>query len=95
MKRFKSLLVIVGVTAVVLSSPFVGLGGLGLLGVVADVSPAENRQFGWMFLRMGLPWFIGGMLVAVLGLLVFPDKLAAKETQEKSQGRLQGDLTKT
>ena len=45
------------------------LGVLGLLGVLADVSPEENRKIGFGFLRFGLPWFVGGTVLCVASLL--------------------------
>lgn len=48
-----------------LSMPCVLLGVLGLLGIVADVSPDENRSIGLGFLRFALiPIGIGVAILA-------------------------------
>lgn len=57
-----------GIGGVVLlaAMPCFFLGVLGLMGVVADVGPAENREIGWQFLGIGvIPLVIGaGLLIA-------------------------------
>jgi hypothetical protein len=55
-------------SCLVLSMPCVFFGVLGLLGVVADVSLDENRQFGRQFLRLAMfPMGLGavGLVVAL------------------------------
>lgn len=62
---------LVGLLAVGLSLLPIGLGMLGLFGVVADVSPAENRQIGFQFLAFGLPAFMVGALLFLGGAFGF------------------------
>ena len=51
----------------VLASPCVLMGVLGLLGIVADVSPAENREIGvGSLLISSIPAELGVVLLAVV-----------------------------
>jgi hypothetical protein len=59
-----------GVGLLLLSSPCIFFGVLGNLGVLADVSPAENRDFGMGFLRLALiPLGSGVVCLLVAALL--------------------------
>lgn len=62
---------LLGLLAAGLSLLPIGLGMLGLLGIVADVSPAENRQIGLGFLAIGLPAFMVGALLLLGGSFGF------------------------
>ena len=53
-----------------LSMPCVLLGVLGLLGVVADVSVAENRQIGLAFLGWAVLPLGSSVVLLVVALLV-------------------------
>ena len=65
-------MVLLAIAAVffLLSTPCLLGGVLGLLGVLADVGTAENRQMGHQILRMALYPLGLGLLVLVVGLLV-------------------------
>ncbi|MFG0305515.1 MAG: hypothetical protein ACF8Q5_04800 [Phycisphaerales bacterium JB040] len=59
-------LVWAGVVFLVLSLACVFFGVLGLLGVVADVGPHENRVYGWRLLRYALiPLTLAGIAFAI------------------------------
>jgi hypothetical protein len=73
--RILSLIVLaLGLVSILLSLPLFGFAGLGYLGVLADVSYAENRAMGAQLLYLGLAPSIGGMVLCVLGLLALPRK---------------------
>ncbi len=60
-----------GLFGILISLPLLGFAVLGFLGILADVSSAENREIGVGFLYLGLPPLIGGVGMCLLGLLVF------------------------
>jgi hypothetical protein len=67
-----------------LAAPCVFLGVLGLLGVVADVSPAENRQFGMQFLRLAtIPLGVGAVILLV-ALAIRRSKQATAASDDRS-----------
>jgi hypothetical protein len=73
MNPIRICLCILGGLAILLAVPMLGLGVLGLLGIAADVGPAENRQIGFGFLTYGTACFFIGVLV-LAGALLFPRK---------------------
>jgi hypothetical protein len=66
--RWRIALLCIAGACFVLSAPCVFLGGLGLLGVVADVGVAENREFGWRFLRLALIPMGLGLIILLIAL---------------------------
>lgn len=71
MRTLKVIVLALGVIGILISLPLLGFAVLGYLGILADVSVAENRGFGMQFLYMGLPPLIVGVVLCVLGLLAF------------------------
>lgn len=63
-----------GVIGILISLPLLGFAALGFLGILADMSIAENRGIGMQFLYLGLPPLIGGVVLCVFGLLSFRRK---------------------
>ncbi|MCR9118761.1 MAG: hypothetical protein NXI22_17640 [bacterium] len=59
------LLIGVGFICLLLSAPPLLFALLGFAGVLADVSPQENREFGLTFLLIGLPLLVGGLIFVV------------------------------
>ena len=72
------LFVVAGVL-LLLALPCVGMGVLGLVGVLADVSPAENREFGWQFIALSAIPAGLGVLTLVLALLIRRAALASPD----------------
>lgn len=68
-RRVSIVLLWAALVSLVVSLPCVFLGILGLVGIVADVSPAENRQFGWQFLRLALIPGVLGVVTLMVALL--------------------------
>ena len=65
-----NVLIWIAVGSLMLSMPCVFGGLLGLLGILADVGPAENRQMGLQSLRLAvLPLGLSGV-VLVIALVV-------------------------
>jgi hypothetical protein len=64
------ILLALGVIGILISLPLLGFAALGYLGILADVSPTENREMGIQSLSSGLPSFICGVLLFTLGLVV-------------------------
>jgi hypothetical protein len=58
----------------VLAMPCAGLGVLGLLGIAADVSSAENRDIGFGFLKIALVPAGLGVATLLMLLAVRPPK---------------------
>lgn len=75
MHVIRIILVWLGVVCIGISLVTLSLGAFGFLGVLADVGPEENRELGFMFLRFGLPWLVGGTVLCTTGLLVFRRKV--------------------
>lgn len=61
-------LIVTAAVLLVLSTPCLFGGVLGLLGALADVSAAENRQMGRQFLLYAAVPLAGGVLALVVGL---------------------------
>lgn len=66
-------LILIGLGLVLLGISLLPLGFavLGFLGILSDVSPAENQQFGFELLGYGLPLACVGAALCGLGLAVF------------------------
>lgn len=58
-----------GVLCILISLLILGLSAFGLLGILADVGPEENRDMAIQLLSLGIPALIGGVVLCVLGLL--------------------------
>ncbi len=56
--------------SLLISLPLVGFAALGFMGILADVSVAENREFGLGFLYMGLPFLVGGGVLFFIGFVL-------------------------
>lgn len=69
-KRWMIALWCVAAACFVLSAPCVLLGGLGFLGIVADVGPAESREIGWGFLRWAMVPLALGVIALLAALLL-------------------------
>lgn len=69
-RRWKIALISVSIGCLALSMPCALLGVLGLFGIVADVSPAENRQIGLQFLVVALIPIGLGVITLIAGLLM-------------------------
>lgn len=69
MRIFKFMFLALGVIGLLISLPLLGFAALGYLGILADVSPAENRGMGNQLLSLGLTPLICGVVLCVLGLL--------------------------
>ena len=63
------MLLALGVISILMSLLLLGFAALGFLGILADVSPNENRVLGIQAVSLGLPVLIGGVLLCALGLL--------------------------
>ena len=50
--------VVIGGVAALIACPLIGFAVLGFFGILADVSVAENRQFGLMFLGYATPFAV-------------------------------------
>lgn len=62
-------LLALGMIAISISLPLLGIAALGYLGILADIGPNENRELGRQSLYWGLPPFICGVVSCVLGLV--------------------------
>jgi hypothetical protein len=69
MRLLKLILLALGMISLLISLPPLGFASLAFLGILADVSYAENREMGVQLLSWGLPPFIGGVVLCALGLL--------------------------
>jgi hypothetical protein len=69
MRAFRVISAFVGIACFAVALFSGALGVLGFFGVLADMSPEENRRIGFGFLRFGLPWFVGGAVLCVTSLL--------------------------
>ena len=66
---WKLIIMIAGIACLVIACPFLMLGMLGLVGVLADTSLAENRTFGIQFLLIGAVPGIAGTILVILTIL--------------------------
>lgn len=69
MRILRFILLALGVIGILISLPLLGFAALGYLGILADVSPTENREMGIQSLSLGLPSLICGVVLCVLGLV--------------------------
>jgi cytochrome c biogenesis protein CcdA len=69
-KLWGKVLLAIGAVFLLLSTPCLLGGALGLLGVLADAGPTENQPMGHQILRMALYPMGLGLLTLVAGLLV-------------------------
>lgn len=74
MRTLSYILVALGAFGILISLPLLGFAVLGFLGVLADVSPGENREMGLQLLFLGLPPLIGGVILGAFGLLALMRK---------------------
>ncbi len=65
MKPTVLILLILGAAVTLLSLPLLGFAVLGFIGILADVGPAENRQIGFGFLKLGLPVLAVGLTLCI------------------------------
>lgn len=77
----KYLLIVVGLTGTLISGFFFLFACLCFLGIAADVSLAENREFGVQFFLMGLP-FCGAGLLLLLIAWITPSKPKGEEASQ-------------
>ena len=71
MRLFMFVLLALGGLGVVISLPIFAFAALGFLGILADISPNENRAIGIQAVYLGLPFLIGGGMLCGLALLQF------------------------
>jgi hypothetical protein len=75
----KTGMILLGGAIVVLSCPLLALAFQGFTGDLADVSRAENRMFGLMFLVYGLiPFTLGAGLIVASRLVKIPPAPAGR-----------------
>lgn len=68
MNGIRIMLLVLGAIGLLISLAVLGLAALGYFGILADVSPNENRAIGIQALSFGLPAFICSLVMCVLGL---------------------------
>lgn len=66
MKTLRLVVMLLGALAVLAALAALGFAVLAGLGMLADVSAAENRAMGRELLAVGVPLLVGGLLVFVL-----------------------------
>lgn len=74
MQAVKIILTTLGGLLILLSLPLLGFGLLGLVGILADVGPAENREFGFQFLTYGIPAFLVGVILLSSAFMIRVEK---------------------
>lgn len=69
MRILRLVLLAFGVIGILISLPLLGFAALGYLGILADMSPNENREMGIQSLSLGLPPLICGVVLCALGIV--------------------------
>jgi len=71
MHTARLIFIVIGLVVLFISLLPLGFAVLGLLGMLADVGPDENRQMGLTLLGYGLPIAFTGIALIVIGLVGF------------------------
>ncbi|MEZ6141944.1 MAG: hypothetical protein R3B84_15335 [Zavarzinella sp.] len=72
MRRIKLVLLVIGMISILVSLPLLGFAVLAGMGILADMSFAENGSIGKQLLQFGLPPLFGGLLLCIPAML--PEK---------------------
>lgn len=90
MRTLSFLLIAFGAISTLISLPLLGFAALGFLGVLADVSVAENREYGVQLVSMGLPPLIIGAISCWLGVLALNRSRRRSDAESAAASDRQG-----
>ena len=71
MKTLKIIFLSLATGSSLLAVICIAFGILGLIGILADVSPAENKEFGIQFLSYSIPFIATSLISALLAFKFF------------------------
>ncbi len=72
MRTVRIVVLLLGLCGLLIAMPLLGFAALGWLGVLADVSPAENRGYSVQLITLGIPPLVVGAALCLVALLAFP-----------------------